>query len=62
MAIELPQGGLESPNWANNDELKAVNEKLDKLIHLFGGIENQLRSLNHNIVMNAKNAGSSYGR
>ncbi|MDP9422618.1 MAG: hypothetical protein M3Q19_07280 [Pseudomonadota bacterium] len=25
-------GGLESPNWANNEELKALNQKMDWML------------------------------
>lgn len=40
--------GLDSPHWANNDELKALNEKLDRLIGILHNMQGRLVSIEMN--------------
>tara|TARA_R110000824_G_scaffold400891_1_gene609761 strand:+ start:323 stop:493 length:171 start_codon:yes stop_codon:yes gene_type:complete len=46
-----PNEQLKNPDWANNDELKALNEQIDAMSGKLNSIENLLRSMNANIAV-----------
>ena len=58
MKIEIP----ENPNWANNKQLKALNEKLDDVVQRLSKIEEHLFQIARNTRPEPLVPGSSYKR